>query len=769
MCRSAMLSLAIFLVAVPAFSYTLEGTVREAGTRRAIPGASVFIPALDIETSTDVLGNYSLQIDDSDADRPGLTVDARDFGYVAASELLTKGTKTLDIYLEPNEETGTLVRERRNVANIARGAHHIEGREVNELPGTYGDPAKAIENFPGMGRVVRSQGSLLVRGAAPEDTAVFVDDFEIPDLYHFTGSTSVINIPFVESVQLVPGAFSARFGRATGGMVRIKTRKLPTDGFHGFGKFDVIDGGLYLGAPVTDELAVGASARRSWIDLGRNAQIAVTGARDIVLIPTYWDYQLKLDWDPSPGHEYVAFLFGSGDRELYTRDASGQSVPYQRLVDSDFHRLAFRAENRLGAGLKNRFNIVFGYERRLRDEQFGARSERGDAIDVQLREELTWGSDSIDIVAGIDATARYDRIALRGASRPLTDRVFPQPVPLIGRDAFSGTLTGAGEEVLFLPRFTVAGFLEGTWEPFDKLYITPGMRFDTYVYDEGVRLSVEPRISASYEFIPGDYGFLLKGAGGLFQQPPTALDVAASRLAGISLNPQSALHGQLGFEQKLGRGRSFSSTIYGVGRGRIKDRTLTFPANPAPFQTPIVDTTNGYSYGAEFLVRTGSSERYFAWVSYAIARHTRVDGETTESLPNAAAYPYPAPVDTSHLISAVAQTKLPWGFRVGARGRMATGMPLTRVTNSIFDSDTGVSVPVFGPRGADRFQTFYQLDLRIDWQYTFAWCVLDIYGDLVNVLNLRWTEGLLYNHDYSQTEPLLGLPTVPSLGFKVTW
>ena len=80
------------------------------------------------------------------------------------------------------------MRERRSKEAVARGAHRIDGTEATEMAGTYGDPAKAIENFPGMGRVLLSQGSLFVRGAAPNESAVFVDDYEIPDLYHFTGS-----------------------------------------------------------------------------------------------------------------------------------------------------------------------------------------------------------------------------------------------------------------------------------------------------------------------------------------------------------------------------------------------------------------------------------------------------------------------------------------------------------------------------------------------------------------------------------------------------
>ncbi len=759
----------VFAGAAPAEAVIVEGTVREAGTRRAIPGAIVFADTPPVETITDEEGTFRLDLGEvpkSRIDTPdGVTLVVRSNGYVETQfpVRLLEGRTTVDLYVEVDGDgVGTLVRERRSVADIARGAHHIEEREVNELPGTYGDPAKAIENFPGMGRVVRSQGSLLVRGAQPDETAVYVDDFEIPDLYHFTGSTSVINIPFVESVQLVPGAYSARFGRATGGLVRLKTRKLPNDGFHGFAKFDVIDGGAYVGMPIGDNLAVGASARRSWIDLGRSAQIAVLGATDeIVLVPTYWDYQLKIDFDPAPGHELVGFVFGSGDRELYIRENTAQGAPYRRTVDSDFHRVAFRSKNKLGAGFVNTFNIVGGYERRLRDELWGRSVRSQDGFDLQLRDELRWSNDDVTILGGIDSTARLDFIGFSGEAALQTARSYPELLtdwPAARRDVGLPVYRG-----------TLALFAEGTWEPIKTLYLTPGLRIDGYWYSQQPTLSIEPRFAGSYDLLEGEYGFRMKGAAGMFSRPPSPEEIAAARLAGQELAPQNAIHVQGGFEQQLGLGNSMSATLFGVVRTRQTDKVPTYPVGQRPYSSPVSDTTSGLSYGAEFLLRTGASERFFAWLSYAIARHSRIDGPSDGFSTNVVSYAYPSAVDTSHLLTAVGQAKIGWGFRVGARGRMATGQPFTDVRGSLYDADAGRSVPLYGPKGGARFETFYQLDLRIDWAYVFDWCTLDIYADLVNVLNLRWTEGYVFNHDYSERTPLLGLPTIPSIGFKVTW
>ncbi|HEY4221403.1 MAG TPA: TonB-dependent receptor, partial [Myxococcota bacterium] len=298
----AAVIVAVAIFAAPARAAIIEGTIREAGTRRPVPAVLVAVSGSDVTATSDDQGAYVLDFEDSRVTSANLEIDTPGFVPAVVHVALVRGGSTsVDVYLKAKPGEETVVRERRSRDNVARGVHHIEGNEVSEMPGTYGDPAKAIENFPGMGRVVLSQGSLFIRGATPQQSNVFVDDYEVPDLYHFVGSTSVINAPFVDSVELVPGAFSARYGRSIGGIVTLKTKKLETDDVHGEAKADVIDAGAFVGVPLSDNLAVGASARRSYLDVIRNIQRATSGTGDaVLLVPTYWDYQLKLDWDPAP-------------------------------------------------------------------------------------------------------------------------------------------------------------------------------------------------------------------------------------------------------------------------------------------------------------------------------------------------------------------------------------------------------------------------------------------------------------------------------------
>jgi len=775
--RIALLALVV-LGALPASARSLEGSVREAGTRRPVPGALVTVSAgaESVDVVTDDQGTFVLPLADDARGAVAVAVDTSGYAPLAESVTLRRDrpTTTVELYVRALPSGETRVRDRRSKDAAARGVHRIEGNEVNELPGTYGDPAKAVENFPGMGRVLLSQGSLFIRGAGPNESAVFVDDYEIPDLYHFTGSTSVINIPFVESVELVPGVFSARYGRSTGGVVVLRTKKLPTDDVHGFAKADVIDAGAYVGVPVGKNVAVGASARRSYLDVLRNTQIALRGTGDdVVQIPTYWDYQLKLDWDTAPGHELVMFAFGSGDRETYLADGRGALDAYNRENDSDFHRLSLRYAHGLGSGVSHTLTLVGGLDNGRLDEQGGLRARTRDGADVQVRDEWTWrttraGRRATKIVLGFDGTARVDRWRYGGF---LADTGLVEvPTPDL-----EGSVLGRTTQQQ-AARATGALYAEGTLEPLDTIVLVPGLRVEGMLLEgpDGPvsHVSVEPRVVGTWQLSPraasSGWGTLLRLGGGASSRPPDSDEVAVARDSGIALKPQGALSLQGGLEQGLGEHLTLTTTLYTTWRQQLTTRSRAFPVPDRPGQLAVTGGGSGRSTGAELLLRMALPQQAFAWLTYSIARHERRDRED-RSNPVTVDHPYLSAFDTTHLLGVVGQVRLPWNLRAGARYRIATGMPETPAQGGVFDGDTGRYDPVFASVASTRFPWFQAVDVRLDWTTTLSWFELTVYADLVNVLNLRAQEGTLYNFDYTQTQPRLGLPTIPAIGAKATF
>src|SRR5262249_54093443 len=126
--------------------------------------------------------------------------------------------------------------ERRDPGRVTLSAD-----EARRVPGTAGDALLAVGSLPGLARPSFDDGKLVVWGAAPGDTRVYVDGVPVPALYHGGGLRGVIGADLVQGIDLIPGGYDASFGRALGGLVRVRTRELPAEGVHGFAAADFLD------------------------------------------------------------------------------------------------------------------------------------------------------------------------------------------------------------------------------------------------------------------------------------------------------------------------------------------------------------------------------------------------------------------------------------------------------------------------------------------------------------------------------------------------
>ena len=142
----------------------------------------------------------------------------------------------------------------------------ISTEEARHIAGTEGDALKVVQSLPGVARAAFGQGQLVVWGAAPADTRIYVDDVEIPQLYHLGGFRSTVNDGLVRSIDFVPGGQGAAWGRGLGGLVRLETRAPIGEGVHGYIGADVLDASALLEAALTKRLSVVVAGRYSYLD-----------------------------------------------------------------------------------------------------------------------------------------------------------------------------------------------------------------------------------------------------------------------------------------------------------------------------------------------------------------------------------------------------------------------------------------------------------------------------------------------------------------------
>jgi hypothetical protein len=166
----------------------------------------------------------------------------------------------------------------------------------------------------------------------------------------------------------------------------------------------------------------------------------------------------------------------------------------------------------------------------------------------------------------------------------------------------------------------------------------------------------------------------------------------------------------------------------------------------------------GRAYGAEILLRHYPQNRFFGWLAYTISRSERRDLETGEFVP--------FEFDQTHILTLVAGYNFPYGIDVSSRFRLVTGSPFTPIVGSSLDVDQDSYNPVYGEQNSARNPTFQQLDLRIDKKFVFQSWILGLYLDVQNVYYAKNQEGIRYNYDFTDQEPVMGLPITPTLGIS---
>ncbi|MCA1665445.1 MAG: TonB-dependent receptor, partial [Myxococcales bacterium] len=318
----------------------LDGIVREKGENGPFANVSVLIAGQ--RAVTDAAGAF--HFDAVPVGTHEVRLAGSDVAAIATLTLTLAADKRLEVtwYLARKQRYSSTVRADRVVQETVE--HTLSGDELRHLPGTQGDTLRAVQTLPGVARAAFGGGAIIVWGTSPASTRSYVDGVYIPTLYHFGGLRSTVNGEMVQDLTFMPGGFGVEYGRGYGGVIEIDTRKPKDNGIHGFVQLDAIDASLMLDAKLTKTLSLTVAARRSTID----AWLPYVTPNSFQLTPSYWDYQLKLRWHPTPRDDLELFVFGSDDAinvHLNRPDPAASAT-----LDSHtyYHRLLARYQRRLG-------------------------------------------------------------------------------------------------------------------------------------------------------------------------------------------------------------------------------------------------------------------------------------------------------------------------------------------------------------------------------------------------------------------------------------
>lgn len=637
----------------------------------------------------------------------------------------------------------------------------ISADQGRSLAGTQGDPLKAAQDLPGVGRAAFDSGQLVVWGALPGQTRVLIDGVELPAVYHLGGIRSVVSGELISSISLTPGAFSADHGRALGGILRVASREGMQKGVHGVIGVDLLDASALLTAVIGDRLEIALAGRYGYLD--RIAGTLVPPAVGALLpLPSYDDYQLKARLRLRTDESLSLLVLGSDDRLQRTVPAPAPAEARSESSERSFYRFALLYQRRYAKGDEVRVTPFVGLDRSRQEQRFGPIPTHlnRDAITYGVRASGRWFvTGTLRVQVGLDLAgtrARVDRLgSLTLPPREGDIVVFGQrPSEDLAADVANVHILDVGP------------YLQAQWR-LGPVTISPGVRLDAYLI-EGDRLTppvvgtppvgfarlawgVDPRLAVSWQ---AHRRLELFAASGLYHQAPEPADLSAV-FGNPTLGLMRAWHVALGGAMRL----TSTTRIEAAGFFRQLDELITRSALPTPLLGRVLTQDGqGRSYGGQLLVRQELVHGFSGWITYTLSR-SEIQNHPEGSLRL-------SDYDQPHVLMVVANYERA-GWICGARLRFSSGFPRTEVIGSYYDVRADVEQPLFGEHNVFRIPEFVQLDLRVSRSFTIRRVKIDLSLDVQNVTARANPEELAYSADYSRRGFITGLPTLAVLGARM--
>ncbi len=603
----------------------------------------------------------------------------------------------------------------------------ITRAEAREIPGTFGDPLRALETNPGVVPLYTGVPFFFIRGAPPGDVGFYIDGIRIPLLYHALLGPSVIHPGLIDHVDIYRGAAPARYGGTAGATVAAESRE-PLQHAGGEGNLRIFDVGGLVETPLDNgRLHVLAGGRYSYTALIASLLSGAT--------LDYWDYQTRVSYDLDRKNRLTLTAFGaydlfeSGSSTGLSGASSNQSNNSNGLSGGgvQFHRVDIR-EDYLGTRTRARIGATFGYDRSdtssdkstgfIRDPMFMTRS----IIEHRLSPELL-------VAVGHDTTvADYD---------------LQMPSTANGFDVL---------RALFPTRrdMNAGAHAEATWTPASFISLTPGMRADTYRSGTQTASSADARFSA---VLIGDRHFRAIETFGTSHQPPGFVpQIPGAQIGGLSSGLQRSVQLSSGVAFDVANELSAVVTAYEARYTNLVDpisQDRSFDVTTYDPNSIINDRTSGTDVGLEVEVHRPLTHRLGGFLAYTLSRNERVI-DTHSSLSG---------YDRPHVFQGALGYDLGRHWRAGARLIAYSGLPAKQ---QLCD---GCNTYIYD--GRIRAPAFYRVDVRLEKRWPFSsrgYCA--VVFEMLNATMSKEATSLTCSTTKC-IEQISGPVSIPSVGVEV--
>jgi len=750
--------------------YNISGHIKDAETGEDLFGASVLVVELSTGSVANEYGFYSVSL-------PKGTYTLR-FSYTGYEVQQQKINLEKDIHndisLRPN--TAILkeveIKAERSDANVKAPEMSVvkmDVKTINKIPALMGevDIIKAIQLLPGVQAVSEGSSGFSVRGGSPDQNLILLDEATVYNASHFLGFFSVFNNDAIKDVKLYKGDLPAQYGGRLASVLDVRMKDGNQKKFSGTGGIGLISSRLTLEGPIIkDNTSFLLSGRRTYADLFLFLA-KDEGVKDSRLY--FYDFNAKLNHTIDENNR----LFFSG---YFGQDIFSNPFAYMKLGNTT---ATARWNHLFSQKIFSNFTFVYS------------------------RYNYNLGTANNDEPSSFLWTSNLQDYQLKG------DFTYYPSTKHTLRFGFSSTLhvfdpgkaKGTSEESLFteykLER--AYGLESGLYISDDYtvnslLILKYGLRFslfqnigpDTvYLYDQDFDLSgsvvhksgdfyntyagLEPRLGLVY--LLNEVSSVKASYSHTYQYLQLAQNSTAGTPLDIWFSASPNVRPQVADQVALGYFRNFrkntletSVEVYYKNMRRsidFKDHAELLLNKQLEGELRFGDS---WSYGIELMVAKPEG-RLSGWVSYTFSRTWREFNDINDGKK------YPAPYDSPHDVSVVANFDASERISLSANWIYSTGKPVTFPTGrALID---GVVLPIYSDRNAYRMMDYHRLDLSVTLKQKpkESWFNWDLVFSVYNAYNRHNTWAINFVQDaenpyvtYAEQTYLFGI--IPAITFN---
>jgi hypothetical protein len=702
----------------------LSGHVHELGSPDPVLGALVELVGTTLSAAGDAHGAYALA---GPAGTWVLRITSDGYAPLSRTVKLAAGQRRKqDFGLNPTAFVAAeiTVKAHRDHPQVIQAS--VSQREIKEIPGSFGDALRAVQNLPGVGAPNDFSGQILVQGAGPQDNLLLIDNLPWPIPFHFGGLVSTVNPDLLDTVDLYEAGYSSRWGGSLASVVDAKTKAPDTDRLHLDADVSILEASAAVEGPLgLGDATFTLAGRRSYFELaGRAAKLPT--------VPSYWDSGASLDFSLG-AHDHIHLLLLASDDSLdftSTADSSsnnnGNNFSGTLRYDQDFQTGGFSWVDTALPGFVSTLT-PYAYHT---DSILGIDSFMDDTYrtSVGLKEEFQWQAGRL-----LGAQHELSGGGELEQSAYTFEGYFPRITSTANISFSDLTNMAAVASTVQVSGFSGYAYLQDRLKLGEALALTLGLHYDASDLVADARLN--PRVSVEWKLDPRSQ---LSAAWGLYDQQPSALNVNP-QFGNPGLQPEDAEHVVLAYQHQFNPALTFKLDGYYKA---LNGLVVSDPNNPNLYD----NEGTGDVKGMDLYLKEDLGERFFGAVSYSLSKSERLN------LPAQGWAPYQ--YDQPNIFTAIGSYKFSHVWSLGGKLRYTSG---------------NLEQPAGSQLYTERLPDYLRLDVRVGREWRFQTWSLKLYGEVLNLLDRKNPAMEFVNSNTGQTDTVDDLPRMPNVGLEAKY